>query len=111
VNSVNIIGRIGQEPESKTVGSSMKTTFSIAYSQKWKSQQGQKEKTNWFEVHTWGRLAELCGQYLSKGQLVGVSGQLEQDTWETQDGKKRSKVFIKANVVKFLQWDKERIQF
>jgi single-strand DNA-binding protein len=90
LNRVQMIGRLGKDPESRyTPTGKLVTKFSIAINRKWKSSDGEtKEATDWFNVETWGRLAEICQQYLSKGNLVFVEGRLQTDRYE-QDGETR----------------------
>lgn len=87
LNRVQLIGRLGRDPETRytTTGKNY-CTFSVAVSRRWKSAQGEsKEATDWFNIETWGRLAEICQQYLAKGRLVFIEGRLQTDRLE-QDG-------------------------
>ena len=91
VNKVIILGRLGQDPELKyTAGGSAVCNFSLATSESWTDRNGQKqEKTEWHRVVVWGKLAELCNQYLSKGRQAYVEGKLATRSWEDQNGQKR----------------------
>jgi len=84
LNSVQLIGRLGKDPESKFTPTGRKVThFSIAVSNHWKSKEGEaKEYTEWVNVEAWGRLGEVCGEYLKKGSLVFVEGRLKTDRYE-----------------------------
>ncbi|MCY4645066.1 MAG: single-stranded DNA-binding protein [Bacteriovoracales bacterium] len=104
VNKVIILGRLGQDPEVKQTASGLAVTnFSVATNEQWTDKQGEKQKrTEWHRVVAWGRQAELCGQYLSKGRQVYVEGRLQTRSWEDNQGQKRYTTEIKANAVQFL---------
>lgn len=103
VNKVIIVGRLGQDPESKTLtGGQTVTRMSVATSENWTDKQGQKqEKTEWHKVTAWGKLAEVCSKHLSKGRQVYLEGKLQTDTWE-KDGVKHYSTGIVASTVQFL---------
>ena len=84
LNRVQLIGRLGKDPESKFTPTGKKVThFSIAISNRWKSKEGEsKEYTEWVYIEAWGRLGEICGEYLKKGSLVFVEGRLKTDRVE-----------------------------
>jgi single-strand DNA-binding protein len=84
LNRVQLIGRLGKDPESKFTPTGKKVThFSIAISNRWKSKDGEaKEYTEWVYIEAWGRLGEICGEYLKKGSLVFVEGRLKTDRVE-----------------------------
>jgi len=84
LNRVQLIGRLGKEPESKFTPTGKKVThFSLAISNRWKSKEGDaKEYTEWVNVEAWGRLGEVCQEYLKKGSLVFVEGRLKTDKYE-----------------------------
>ena len=84
LNRVQLIGRLGKDPESRfTPKGSKVCTFSVAVSRRYKSAEGEtKEATDWFVVEAWGRLGEVCQEYLSKGRLVFVEGRLRTDRYE-----------------------------
>ena len=104
VNKVMIVGRLGNDPELKTLSSgSHVCNFSIATSERWTDKEGQKqEKTEWHRIVTWGRQAELCGKYLSKGRQIFIEGRLQTRTWEDQQGQKRYTTEIVCSNVQFL---------
>jgi single-strand DNA-binding protein len=104
VNKVIIIGRLGADPELKTVtGGQNVARLSVATSENWTDKQGQKqERTEWHRVVVWGKLAELCGKYLSKGRQCYVEGRLQTRSWEDQQGQKRYATEVVANTVQFL---------
>ena len=84
LNLVQLIGRLGKDPESRTTPKGTKVcTFSVAVGRRWKTGEGEtKEATDWFNVVAWGRLGEICQQYLSKGRLVFIEGRLQTDRYE-----------------------------
>jgi single-strand DNA-binding protein len=84
LNRVQLIGRLGKDPESKFTPTGRKVThFSIAISNRWKSREGEaKEYTEWVNIEAWGRLGEVCNEYLKKGSLVFVEGRLKTDRYE-----------------------------
>jgi single-strand DNA-binding protein len=104
VNKVIIVGRLGAEPEIKTISSGNNVCrLSIATSESWTDKGGQKqERTEWHRVVVWGKLADLCGKYLTKGRQVYLEGRLQTRSWEDQQGQKRYTTEIVANVVQFL---------
>ncbi|MBI5841499.1 MAG: single-stranded DNA-binding protein [Chloroflexi bacterium] len=83
LNRVQLIGRLGKDPESRFTPSGKKVThFSIAVSQRWKTGGEMKEYTEWVNIEAWGRLGEVCQEYLKKGSLVYVEGRLKTDRYE-----------------------------
>ena len=104
VNKVIIVGRLGNDPEVKTITNGQTVAhFNVATSENWTDQQGQKqERTQWHRIVVWARLAEVCGQHLSKGRQVYVEGRLSTRSWEDQQGQKRYTTEIIANTVQFL---------
>lgn len=99
LNKVMIIGRLGRDPEMRYTPSGRPvTTFSVATDRNWNTSEGERRsETEWFNVVAWGGLAEICKQYLTKGQLVYVEGRLQTRRWEDQEGNKRTAVEIVAN--------------
>lgn len=105
VNKVILLGRLGQDPELKyTPSGSAVCNFSVATSEAWTDKNsGQKnERTEWHRVVVWGKLAELCNQYLSKGRQAFVEGKLQTRSWDDKDGNKRYTTEILANTVQFI---------
>ncbi len=84
LNRVQLIGRLGKDPESRYTPTGKKVaTFSLASSQRWKTGEGElKEHTEWVNVEAWGRLGEVCSEYLHKGSLVYLEGRLKTDRFE-----------------------------
>lgn len=110
VNKVIIVGRLGADPEVRTVGNGGTVTrLSVATSENWVDKEGQKqERTEWHKIVVWGKLAEICGKHLSKGRQVYLEGRLQTRSWEDQQGQKRYSTEIVANTVQFLGAANER---
>jgi single-strand DNA-binding protein len=104
VNKVIIVGRLGADPELKSVGNAQSVArLSIATSENWMGKDGQKqERTEWHRVVVWGRQAENCAKHLAKGRQVYVEGRLQTNSWEDQQGQKRYSTEIVASTVQFL---------
>jgi single-strand DNA-binding protein len=104
VNKVILLGRLGQNPEIKyTPGGAAVCNFSLATTESWTDKSGQKqEKTEWHRIVVWGKLAELCNQYLSKGRQAFVEGRLQTRSWDDKDGNKKYTTEIMANTVQFI---------
>ncbi len=84
LNRVQLIGYLGKDPEARFTPTGKKvTSFSVAVTRRWRSSEGEsKEATDWFNVEAWGRLGEICQEYLSKGRLVFIEGRLQTDRYE-----------------------------
>jgi single-strand DNA-binding protein len=105
LNKVMILGRLGQDPELKHTPNGMAVAnFSVATSESWNDKNtGQKqERTEWHRIVVWGKLAELCGQYLSKGRQVFLEGKIQTRSWDDKEGNKRYTTEIVASTVQFL---------
>jgi single-strand DNA-binding protein len=91
VNKVILIGNLGRDPEIRyTTNGQAVANFTMATSEVRTNKDGNKvESTEWHRVVAWGRLAEICGEYLSKGKTVYIEGALRTRSWEDKDGKKR----------------------
>lgn len=99
LNKVMLIGNVGRDPEMRyTAQGAALTSFSLATS----STYDGKETTEWHNVVTWNKLAELMGQHLQKGRKVYVEGRLTTRSWEGQDGAKKYRTEVVANQVLFL---------
>jgi single-strand DNA-binding protein len=98
LNKVMIIGNLTRDPEMKTTQSGQNVaTLGVATNRQWKNQGGEtQEQTEFHDVVVWGKLAEICQQYLSKGQKVYFEGRLQTRQWEAQDGSKRQRTEIVA---------------
>ena len=104
LNKVMIIGNLGSEPEMRfTPNGNPVTSFRVATNWTYTTPDGErKQETEWFSVVTWGRLAEQCNQFLTKGRLAYAEGRVRTRSWETQDGQKHYRPEIIANRVIFL---------
>jgi single-strand DNA-binding protein len=104
VNKVILIGNLGADPETRyTQGGQAVTNFRIATSDRWTDRNGQaQERTEWHRIVTFGRLAEHCRDYLSKGRQVYVEGRIQTRQWEDKDKNKRYTTEIVAQTVQFL---------
>lgn len=106
-NLVVVTGNLTRDPEARQAGETTVVGFAVAVNESWKSKDGEvKERTSFFDVEAWGTLGTLVSKYLKKGSKVLVSGSLRQDVWE-KEGEKRSKVYIVADTVEFLNSAKE----
>ena len=103
LNRVQLIGRLGKDPESRFTPTGKKVTqFSVAVSNRWKSRDGEnKESTEWVNVEAWDRLGEVCQEYLKKGSLVYVEGRLKTDKYE-EKGETRYFTKVVAQMAQFL---------
>jgi single-strand DNA-binding protein len=108
---VTIIGHLGNDPEMRhTSKGTAVAGFSVASSRRWTGQDGeQREETVWFRISAWGRLGEICNQYLSKGSKVYVEGLLTPDketggprTYIANGGQVRASFELRATTVRFL---------
>lgn len=104
VNKVILIGNLGKDPEIRyTTGGSAVANFTIATSDSYTDKDGQKqEKTEWHRIVAWGRLAEICGEYLSKGRMVYIEGSLRTRSWEDKDGNTRWTTEVVARSMEML---------
>ena len=104
INKVILIGNLGADPEIRysQTGTPV-ATFSVATTEVWKKQDGSKEEqTEWHRIVAFKRLAEICGEYLSKGSRVYIEGRLQTRKWEDRDGNKRYTTEIVARDMKML---------
>lgn len=103
VNSVQIIGNLGSDPEMRyTANGTASTTFRVAVGRTFTVEGQKREETEWFRVVTWAKLAELCSQHLDKGRKVYVQGRQSTRSWDGPDGGKRYMTELVANQVLFL---------
>lgn len=98
LNKAMIIGRLGQDPEVRyTQSNTAVANLSVATSERYKDSTGEwKENTEWHRVVAWGRLAEICQEYLTKGSQVYIEGPIQTRQWEDRDGQTRYTTEIKA---------------
>ena len=99
LNKAILIGNLGRDPEVRYTPSGMAiANFSIATSENWTSKEGQKEtRTEWHRIVAFGRLGEICGEYLSKGRQIYIEGRIQTRDWEDKEGVKRYTTEIVAN--------------
>ncbi|MBC7692775.1 MAG: single-stranded DNA-binding protein [Methylotenera sp.] len=104
VNKVILVGRLGQNPEVRyTPSGAAVANFSVATNESWQDKSGQKqERTEWHKVVVWGKLAELCNQYLQKGKQVYLEGRLQTRQWQDKDNQTKYTTEIQAQTVQFL---------
>ncbi len=104
LNKVMIIGHLGRDPEMRYTPSGRPvTTFTVATNRTWNTTDGERHnETEWFNVVSWGNLAEICKQYLAKGQQVYVEGRLQTRRWEDSESTKRTSVEIVASEMMIL---------
>jgi single-strand DNA-binding protein len=104
VNKIIIIGNLGRDPEVRyTPTGQMAASFSVASNRRYKTASGeQREETEWFNCQVFGKLAETCNAYLSKGQQVYVEGRLASRTYQTRDGQTRYSLDVTVNDIQFL---------
>ena len=104
VNKAILIGRLGKDPEVRyTPDGTMVTNFNLATDENWKDKNGEKvQKTEWHRIVTFGKLAEICGNYLVKGKLIFLEGRIQTRSWEDKEGVKRYTTEIVANNMQML---------
>jgi single-strand DNA-binding protein len=113
VNRVILIGRLGRDPELKyTPSGAPVAKFSLATDESFKDKTGEKqEHTEWHNIVAWNKLAEICGEYLTKGKLIYIEGSIRSRQWQDQAGNKRTSYEIIANRMQMLgsKADSERM--
>lgn len=104
VNKVILIGNLGADPEVRhTQSGSQVANFRIATSEVFNDRDGNRqERTEWHRIVTFGKLADICGQYLRKGKQVYIEGRIQTRDWEDKDGNKRYTTEIVANTMQML---------
>jgi len=109
LNKVMIIGHLGRDPEMRYTPSGRPvTTFTVATSRTWNTSDGERHtETEWFNIVAWGNLAEICKQYLTKGQQVYIEGRLQTRRWEDSENVKHTSVEIVASEMMILGERKE----
>src|SRR3989454_8149563 len=105
INKVILIGRLGKDPEIRSTpqGTSV-AKFTLATDERFTDRNGEKqERTEWHNIVAWGKLAEICGQYLRKGKLIYIDGSIRYDSWDDKEtGQKRYRTEIVANNMQML---------
>ena len=104
VNKVILVGRLGRDPEKRyTGGGQAVANFSVATDESYKDKNGERQKrTEWHRITAWGKLAEICQQYLKKGTMVYIEGRIQSREWQDKEGQKRTSFDIVANTMKML---------
>ena len=107
-NTVTLVGNVTRDPELRfTPSGQAVATFGLAVNRRWQNRQSSEweEQTSFFDVKCWAQMAENVGESLHRGARVVVSGRLEQRSWETEQGDKRSKVEVVADeIAPSLRW-------
>ncbi len=102
-NKVLLMGNLTRDPELRfTSNGSALAKFGLAVNRKYKAGEEWKEEVCFVDITVWGKQAENCAEYLSKGRPVFIEGRLQFSSWETDDGQKRNKLEVVANTVQFL---------
>ncbi len=102
MNTINLIGRLTQDPESRTTPSETTVCTMRLAVQRQKSRDGNDRGAVFVDITCFAGLADVCGEHLVKGRRIGVSGRLEHNQWEAQDGSKRQRHYVVAEAVEFL---------
>ena len=104
INKAILVGRLGADPEVRyTPDGLMVTNFNLATDETRKDKNGERiQKTEWHRIVTFGKLAEICGNYLAKGKLIYLEGRIQTRAWEDKDGIKRNTTEIVASDMKML---------
>ena len=104
VNKAILVGNLGRDPELRhTPNGQAVVNFTLATSENWTDKSGERqERTEWHRIVVWGKTAEMCNQYLSKGRTVYVEGRIQTREWEDKDGNKRYTTEINASTVNFI---------
>jgi single-strand DNA-binding protein len=99
VNKVILVGNLGSDPQIRyTPNGTAVANFNIATTERFTNKNGEKEsRTEWHRIVAWGRLAEICNEYLKKGKQIYVEGRLQTRQWEDKDGNKQKSTEIVAN--------------
>lgn len=105
INKVILVGRLGRDPEIRsTPQGNTVAKFTLATDERFTDRAGEKqERTEWHNIIAWGKLGEICGQYLKKGKLVYIEGSIRTDSWDDKEsGQKKYRTEIVANTMKML---------
>lgn len=103
VNKVIILGRLGQDPETRVIGSGQQVcTLSVATSESWIKDGNKEERTEWHRIVLWGKLAEIASKHLHKGRSVFIEGKLQTRSWDDQQGNKRFITEIVGSSMQFV---------
>ena len=96
-STATVLGNMTRDPEVREVGETMVCNFTVATNKRFTDRNGElQEKPAFIDCSAWGRTAEVIGDHFVKGQQILVSGEIEQDHWENDDGEKRSKLKVRV---------------
>ena len=106
VNHVMVLGNLTRDPELRyTPSGTAVCQLGVALNRRWRDQAGElQQEVTFVDVTVWSKQAETVAQYLTKGRAVAIEGRLQQDTWETEGGERRSRLKVVAQRVTFLSW-------
>ena len=105
INKVILVGRLGKDPEIRsTPGGTSVAKFTLATDERFTDKAGERqERTEWHNITAWGKLGEICGQYLKKGKLVYIEGSIRTDSWDDKEsGQKKYRTEIVAKDMKMI---------
>lgn len=103
VNRVILVGHLGRDPEMRYTTSGVPVTnFSLATDESWTHNGEKQKRTEWHNIVVWNKLAEICNQYLTKGQLIYIEGRLQTREWDDRDGNKRRTTEVVASGMRML---------
>lgn len=94
INRVILVGRFTRDPEFKSINGTSLVNFSLANGRTYVSNGEKREESHFFDCEVWGKPADIIQQYCKKGKQIAIEGRLKQDTWETPEGKKASRIRI-----------------
>ncbi|WP_001262505.1 single-stranded DNA-binding protein [Leptospira interrogans] len=94
INRVTLVGRFTRDPEFKSINGTSLVNFSLANGRTYVSNGEKREESHFFDCEVWGKPADIIQQYCKKGKQIAIEGRLKQDTWETLEGKKASRIRI-----------------
>lgn len=109
INKVILVGRLGKDPETRFTSSGIAVcNFSVATSERYKDRDGDsKERTEWHRITAWGKLAEICGEFLEKGKLVYIEGSIETRKYTDKQGVEKYSTEIRARSMQMLSGKSE----
>jgi len=112
VNKVILVGHLGNDPEIRyTTGGTPVGNFRLATTERWTNKNGERgERTEWHRIVVWGKLAEICAEYLVKGKQVYIEGRLQTRQWEDKEGTKRFTTEVTANNMVMLGRAGDRVE-
>jgi single-strand DNA-binding protein len=112
VNKVILVGHLGSDPEIRyTPGGTAVGNFRVATTERWVSKNGERgERTEWHRIVVWGKLAEICAEYLVKGKQVYLEGRLQTRQWQDKEGVKRFTTEVTANNMVMLGKAGDRVE-